>query len=730
MPTTPFATPYNTTFYAVVTFQGTGNAAQEIVLPFPYLSRDHVRAVVEYDVATGAGEAEIGFTWLDDTRIRLDQVVPSDKTVSAVRATPTDASLVDWQDGSLIIRENLIASDLQTLYAVQENFDRALAAGQVSDAVRAEVAAATAIANEALAKANATLGAADGAVSTANQALAVAEGIDGKATQALTTANQADSKADSAVSVASGIAGTANDALNTAQRAEETAQRAEDKADQAASGVIADEAVTTAKLADGAATTPKLADGAVTTPKLADGAVTAAKLDPGLSFTPGPGSIGTAALANGAVTTAKIADDAITADKLAPDVSFDPEPGSIGTDELANGGVTAQKIASGAITTEKLADSSVTADKLAPGAVGSSSIPSGAITESKIANNAVTQAKIGSNILSPRLDGINGGTPIGYRNKLVNGGFFFAQRLGTPAEDPDGYFFDRWTLRAKAQSGASVQSQTRQQFSGQTPSPCVSRAYARFAYTAASNDWWIEQRIEDVWTLAGQTVTVSCKAKRAAGSPTIRFQIVNSFGSGGSSEEVAATSSPVSVGPDWALYQATLNVSSIAGKTLGAGHYHGLRIMFPSGSHTIEITDVQLELGDTATPFEIVPRWTEFQSCCRYFQMLRSASDNKRSPLMVGYMTNDTFGRLMLPLIYPMRTLPSLGADEDTLQIRCNGSMVGGGTLAAYTAQSLTGAQVQVVVDMAADGQSFPGATANHLCIAHLGQYVWVNAEL
>lgn len=111
----------------------------------------------------------------------------------------------------------------------------------------------------------------------------------------------------------------------------ETAEQALTTAEQAASGVIGDGAVTTPKLANEAVTTIKMAPYSVTSLRLADDAVETRKIS------------------DSAVTTPKLADDAVTTPKLADDA------------------VTTPKLADGAVTVAKL-DSAITNSILTPAA--------------------------------------------------------------------------------------------------------------------------------------------------------------------------------------------------------------------------------------------------------------------------------------------------------------------------------------------------------------------------
>ena len=137
---------------------------------------------------------------------------------------------------------------------------------------------------------------------------------------------------------------------------------------QVATAMIADDAVTQAKIADDAVGADQLAASAVVTASIVDDNVTQAKI--------AAGAVGTTELAADAVTGAKIADDAVASEHLATD------------------SVTADAIAAGAVDTAELAADSVTAAKIAAGAVGSSEIATDAVDTAEIAANAVGASEL------------------------------------------------------------------------------------------------------------------------------------------------------------------------------------------------------------------------------------------------------------------------------------------------------------------------------------------------
>jgi len=221
-------------------YAGNGSATSFSV-PFPYLLKAHVKLFYGYNLVSGSSDSElvdgVGFTWTSGTQVKTAVAPAVGQLLTVIRQTPTNALAVQWQDGSNLIAGDLQDSNLQTLYAVQEQED-------VVGLSHAQSVAAVTSADAAVATADAAAATANGIAGTANTALSNSDA-------ALATANAANAPATSAQEAASGIAGTANTALSNSDAALATANTA--LSDSTAAQSTANTAVTNAAAAQSTA---------------------------------------------------------------------------------------------------------------------------------------------------------------------------------------------------------------------------------------------------------------------------------------------------------------------------------------------------------------------------------------------------------------------------------------------------------------------------------------------
>ena len=209
------------------------------------------------------------------------------------------------------------------------------------------------------------------------------------------------------------------------------------------------------------------------------------------------------------------------------------------------------------------------------------------------------------------------------KNKIINGDFGVWQR-GTSFSSPasSAYNADRFYFSFDGTGATRTISQ--QPFTpGTAPVTGYESAYFwRLSETVAGTGGTyklIGQKIEDVRTYAGQTVTISFWGKADA-SRSVSVALTQNFGSGGSAAvTVYPTGSNLTT--SWARYTYTTTLASIAGKTIGTNSYLEININFPlNTTQTVDIWGVQVEAGSVATPFTTATGTFsgELAACQRY----------------------------------------------------------------------------------------------------------------
>ena len=99
-----------------VTYTGDGNNLK-YAIPFEYLARSHVHLYLN-------GTETTNFVWIDTYRIELTTAPATDTAVTIKRITPYDDTYITWQDGSIILADDLNAANMQNLFITQENLYR------------------------------------------------------------------------------------------------------------------------------------------------------------------------------------------------------------------------------------------------------------------------------------------------------------------------------------------------------------------------------------------------------------------------------------------------------------------------------------------------------------------------------------------------------------------------------------------------------------------------------
>jgi hypothetical protein len=248
------------------------------------------------------------------------------------------------------------------------------------------------------------------------------------------------------------------------------------------------------------------------------------------------------------------------------------------------------------------------------------------------------------------------------KNKIINGAFNVWQRGTTfsPATATPIYSADRFTGYANFSAGTYTVSQ--QAFTAGT-APVAgyeSQYFVRHSFPTSGTISYAEfgQKIEDVRTFAGQTVTLSfwAKASSAVTSPT--FTITQNFGSGGSGSVSTGSYAPT-LSTSWTRYSVTVTLPSIAGKTIGTNNFLYVQYFTASvaTSTVLDFWGWQLEYGSKATPFQTATGTLqgELAACQRYYFRTtgQAAASNDLLPATMFSSTSIT-GVMRFPV--PMRT--------------------------------------------------------------------------
>ena len=205
----------------------------------------------------------------------------------------------------------------------------------------------------------------------------------------------------------------------------------------------------------------------------------------------------------------------------------------------------------------------------------------------------------------------------GRKNLFINGGFDIWQRA--TSSTATGYVAaDRWYHNL---SGASMT------FSRQTHTDPIdgSLYYARLASTSSDDNCGFRQRVENVQSVPEGKVTVSFWARGHVNGNLAVWGTIH-YGSGGSSDvDLSEKRTPyLENDTTFRKYSLTFTIPSHSGKTFGTNSYFEMSFGQGSGDSasawTLDISNIQLEVGEYATEFEHRSYGEELKLCERYYE--------------------------------------------------------------------------------------------------------------
>jgi len=243
---------------------------------------------------------------------------------------------------------------------------------------------------------------------------------------------------------------------------------------------------------------------------------------------------------------------------------------------------------------------------------------------------------------------------LSHRNFIINGEMQVAQR-GTSVSFGAAYTLDRWRIVGGA-SPARVATQE-----NNTSYSTVPHEKFLKCTNPQGQDMWTTTRIENARQFSGKTLTISYWVWSTTGSYSVmsgswgKFQAVNGgteynvSGWGGQSVSITTT-------PQYVTH--TIDFADISSNAHTDGDFFEWNI-YHSTTNDICITGVQLEIGDTATPFEHRTYADQLQACERYYQLSGG----------VGRANSTTGCDIYSVFKTPMRATPTVSINNGSFSV-------------------------------------------------------------
>lgn len=254
----------------------------------------------------------------------------------------------------------------------------------------------------------------------------------------------------------------------------------------------------------------------------------------------------------------------------------------------------------------------------------------------------------------------------GSRNMLINGDFRVAQR-GTSfvsgANNDDTYNLDRWTLLSDGNDIVDVTQST--------TAPTAGLYSIGLDVETVNKKFGIIQIVEqqNIVGALGQVVTLSFQARISGTSisnvkavvlawsgtaDTVTSDVVSAWGADGVTPTFATnwtaenTSSNLGVTSSWATYRLQATIDTANTKNLAVFIWNDDTTT--TLGDFLYVTDVQLEIGAVASPFERRSYGEELALCQRYYYRWNTGRSDASVCVMAAWSEGSAYGTFFLPV--------------------------------------------------------------------------------
>jgi len=347
----------------------------------------------------------------------------------------------------------------------------------------------------------------------------------------------------------------------------------------------------------------------------------------------------------------------------------------------------------------------VTADDIPANSIDASKIEDGAIAVADVADNAITEDKIA--------DAAVVNLKSGRKNLLINGGFDVWQR-GTSfsSSNADIFASDRWSINSIGATQRSVDKVFN----------TVTESSAMRIVLSNTGNLQIIQKIEGFKHLHNKPIAISFYAK-STGMTSIYVKL-RVYHTGGSTEIESGVTTLTSTFSKKTILVNAKDLSSYTEDGSSSMRFELQTISGTSGD-TIEITQVQLEVGSQATDFEHRSHGEELALCQRYYQ--RYENNTETNIITRGNETvyGSTVVQNHFDFITQMRGLPTLETSGvDVFSSYSNSGSTSTSTAISGSMYSTFGARVNIT----AGGNQVAGNACKSYI--RIGKWLAFNAEL